>query len=404
MSRPAAPDPSRSGLDRLEISVLPSFSEVDPAAWDALVPPDDPFCTHAFLHTLEASGSATADTGWLPAPVLVHRADGTLVGGAPAWLKGHSYGEYIFDWGWARACERAGIPYYPKVTVAVPFTPATGRRLLVHPAPGGPEGGPTLSQDAVEHAILEGLRHLADAGRASGIHLLFTTAAEHARIPAAGPFLGRVTQQFHWTNAGYTDFDHWLSTFRAKCRKETRRERRRVAELGATLRVIEGPALGPREWGALERFYRLTCEKKWGEAYLTPDFFALAPETLAALAIGLLVEKDGEYVAGALAFQRGRHLYGRYWGCLPGHEALHFEVCYHRPIELCIARGWTRFEAGAQGGHKLRRGLLPAETYSSHWLRHGGLAAAVQEAVEAETAELRAQLPALAHHGPFKRD
>jgi predicted N-acyltransferase len=391
---PSSPSPDQP---RLEISVLPSYREVEAAAWDRLVPPDDPFCTHAFLSALVDSGSATAETGWMPAPVVVREPDGgRLVAAAPAWLKMHSYGEYIFDWGWAKASERAGIPYYPKVLVAVPFTPATGRRLLIEPG-----GDPKV----LEPALVAGLHHLREAGHASGVHLLFLTEGEHARFADHAPrFLRRVTHQFHWTNDGYDSFEHWVSTFRSKVRKETRRERRKPEQLGATVHVLRGDQITAAQWGALEGFYRSTCDKKWGEAYLHPDFFELAPLRLSSMAVALLAEVDGRYVAGALAFQRGRHLYGRYWGCEPGFEPLHFELCYHRPIELCIDEGWTRFEAGAQGNHKLKRGLMPHETLSVHWMAHGGLHDAVARAVAEETAETRAHLAAIAHHGPFRRD
>ncbi len=392
-TNPTPLDPS----GQLEISVLSSFSDIEADEWDTVVPPDDPFCTHAFLSCLEASGSACAETGWMSAPVVVREAGGgRLLAAAPAYVKSHSYGEYIFDWGWAQASERARIPYYPKVLCAVPFTPATGRRLLVHPS---------LSNDLLEPALMSGLRHLADAARASGVHLLFVSEAEHDRIPAHDAhYIPRLTRQFHWTNNQYTSFDDWTSNFRAKCRKETRRERRRVAELGATLHVLRGDEILPAHWGALEEFYRSTCDRKWGEAYLHPEFFSLAPDMLGDMAIALVAEVDGDFVAGALAFHRGAHLYGRYWGCRAGFESLHFEICYHRPIELCIEHGWTRFEAGAQGNHKLRRGLMPSATWSAHWLRHQGLAKAVRQAVLDEALVTTEEMAVLHGHGPFRRD
>jgi predicted N-acyltransferase len=380
---------------RLEISLAPGLGDVEPAAWDALVHPDDPFCTHAFLRLLETSGSACAETGWQPAHALVHH-EGALVGAAPAYVKGHSYGEYIFDWGWANAAERAKLPYYPKVLSAVPFTPATGRRLLAHP---------DADRSLTEPAVWAGLRHLADAAQASGVHVLFLTEQEQQAIAGRdGGSIPRLTHQFHWTNEGYEDWEHWLSGFRSKVRKETRRERCAPEKLGVELRVVPGDQLEEADWRALEGFYRDTIDKKWSHHYLTEEWFEAARTELKHLALGILaVDPQGRRVAGALCFQRGGHLYGRYWGCKPGYEKLHFEVCYHRPIALCIERGWTRFEAGAQGMHKLRRGLLPSPTFSLHWLRHGGLAGAVRDFCEREAAEHRRQMAGMAHHGPFRR-
>lgn len=380
---------------RLEISIAPGLAGVEPTSWDALVHPDDPFCTWAFLRLLETSGSACAETGWQPAHALAHEA-GQLVGAAPAYVKGHSYGEYIFDWGWAQAAERSRIPYYPKVVSSVPFTPATGRRLLSHPE---------RDRSLTEPAVWAGLRHLADASESSGVHVLFLTDEERAGIAGRDPgAIPRLTHQFHWTNQGDASWDAWLSRFRAKVRKETRRERAAPDKLGVELRVVPGDQLEAADWDALEGFYRATVDKKWSHHYLTEAWFAEARTALRHLAMGILaVDTAGRRVAGALCFQRGRRLYGRYWGCLPGYEKLHFEICYHRPIALCIERGWERFEAGAQGMHKLRRGLLPAPTHSLHWLRHGGLSGAVRDFCAREATEHRRQMDALAHHGPFRR-
>jgi uncharacterized protein len=380
----------------LAIELVPGMDKVPQAAWDALVPPDDPFCTWAFLHALEASCSACSRTGWQPAHVLV-RAGDRVVGAAPAYVKGNSYGEYIFDWGWAEASQQARIPYYPKVLSAVPFTPATGRRLLVHP---------DANETEIEAAIWAGLRHLADAADASGIHILFLTESEQGAVAAADTtVIPRLTHQYHWTNDGYADFDEWIGRFRAKVRKETRRERRAPADLGAQVHVRSGAELEPADWAAMEGFYRGTVEKKWSNAYLTPDFFARARTDLAHLALGIIaIDGTGARVAGSLCFQRGGHLFGRYWGCVPGWERLHFELCYHRPIELCIDRGWTRFEAGAQGSHKIKRGLLPSPTWSVHRLHHQGLSDAIRDFCRREALAHMKQMAGLAAHGPFRRD
>lgn len=384
----------------LRIELLPSIHDVDADTWDALVPPDDPFCTHAFLSALEDSGSATAETGWMPAHVLLRSGESAaspVIGGAPAYVKDHSYGEYIFDWGWAEASQRAGLDYYPKVVNAVPFTPATGRRLLV-------AKGCNLPSHVVENALQQGLLKLREAASAHSVHTLFCTEGERQRGEDA-PWIGRVTSQFHWHDQGYGSFDGWLSTFRSKARKEARRERRRPQELDCTVEVVPGTELTAAHWQALHGLYTHTVQKKWARAYLSPAFFHDFRSRLAPIAMGLFARRDDDnaIVAGALAFQRGHSLFGRYWGCRPGFEPLHFELCYHRPIELCLTHGWTRFEAGAQGQHKLKRGLMPAETHSLHWLDHPGLARAVADAVAQETHAIRQHHEALATHGPFKR-
>lgn len=392
MTAPAAPAP-------LEVALNPGLDDIDPDDWDRLTDPSDPFTTHAFLHALEASGSACADTGWAPAHVTVRQGN-TLVAACPAWIKDHSYGEYIFDWGWAQASQRAGLPYYPKIVTAVPFTPAQSRRLLVHPQAGTGDLPPA---DQLRSALFQGLRALADSIEAWSIHVLFCTEEERAGLAQQG-VVPRLTHQFHWVNEGYESFDDWLQRFRSKLRKEARRERRRPEALGAVVHEVRGDDMTDAHWDAIEAFYRDTCSRKWGEAYLTPDFFRLARTELRHLVIGLLAEAEGRFVASALLFQRGAHLYGRYWGCESAYEQLHFELCYHRPIEMCIERGWSRFEAGAQGTHKLRRGLMPSPTYSAHWLRHPGLERAVKEAMQEESRRTELEIDKLAHHGPFRRD
>lgn len=377
----------------LQVELIDALTAVPAAEWDALGSPDDPFTTHDFLSALEVGGSVGPGTGWLPQHVLVRR-QGRLVGAMPLYLKGHSYGEYIFDWGWAEAARRAGIRYYPKLVSAVPFTPATGPRLLVDPTLTG------SAATEIHRALLAGAMHLADAAEASSLHVLFCPEDQRQALEDLG-LIGRRTHQYHWTNQGYTDFDHWLSTFRSRRRKETRRERRLPA--GVQVLDVAGHALSPRQRRAVRDLYEDTCHKRGGHPYLTEESFSLlwsAPKPGSRV---LLAEDGGEVVAMALLFQRGRHLYGRYWGCRPGYESLHFELCYHRPIELCIQHGWTRFEAGAQGQHKIKRGLVPAATWSAHWLAHRGLAAAVAEACRREAHQTVRHMELLAEHGPFRR-
>ncbi len=375
------------------LSVVSGMAEISPARWDALGSADDPFTTWAFLSALEESGSCGPGTGWLPLHLLVH-ADERLVAACPLYVKEHSYGEYIFDWGWARAARQAGLAYYPKLVSAVPFTPATGPRLLVHPDGHAP---------ALRRLLLTGIRQVAEQIGARSAHVLFSTEAEWTQARELPWLVRRVTHQYHWINAGYADWSDWTGRFRSRRRKEAARERAMPGRLGAEVVVARGEELTDEQWRALEAFYRDTVGKKWGHAYLTPEFFQIARQQLAPQIVGLMARAEGRWVAGALAFQRGRHLYGRYWGCLPGFEPLHFELCYHRPIEMCIDAGWTRFEAGAQGQHKVKRGLLPAPTYSLHWLRHGGLHRAVEEATAEERAAAQAQMAELARGAPFRR-
>ena len=379
----------------MEVSVIDNISRVRAEEWDALTGASNPFIEHAFLSALEESGSVGGRSGWSPAHVLVRDDDQRLIGAAPLYVKDNSYGEYIFDWGWAEASQRAGIPYYPKLVSAVPFTPATGRRLLT--------ADPDQPDPEITTALVAGFQAVADAVEAWSIHLLFTTRAERALLAEQHAFLPRTTQQFHWHNAGYESFDHWLSFFRSKDRKNTRRERRRAMESVDRIRVVPGDEVTEAEWRIVRAYYDDTCSRKWGRPYLTDEFFYRLGATLAHRTLVFFAEKGGQVVGSALTFQKGEHLYGRYWGGQPGFRDLHFEVCYHRPIEMCIENGWTLFEAGAQGSHKLKRGLMPAQTFSAHWLRHPGLSEAVADALRREDRAVRRQLAAMVDHGPFRQ-
>ncbi len=381
--------------------MVQGLSEVDAAEWDALVGEDDPFAEHAFLHTLEESGSVGERAGWLPLHLVV-REHGALVGALPLYLKAHSYGEYVFDWGWADAAAHMGEPYYPKLVSMAPLTPATGRRLLLHPRADAPE---------VTRALVAGLREVAERTEASSIHLLYLTPEERdALIDASCDVFGeetaltpRVSMQYHWHARGDASFDEFLSRFRASERKKVRKERRAVADAGLTIHTRPGAELDARDWELLRRFYRDTCRRKGSPAYLTSRFFELAPTRLSHLALAVFAFHGDEPVAATLSFEKGRHLYGRYWGCRDDHEMLHFELCYYRLIERAIARGVTRFEAGAQGGHKLKRGLLPAEVHSAHWIRHPHLRFAVNDFLAREAMQVRRHIEELTEHGPFHR-
>lgn len=381
----------------MRVRLIPQVREVPAAAWDALVGDSDPFVEHAFLDLLEQCGAVGPGTGWLPAHVTVWDGEG-LVGALPLYEKRHSYGEFVFDWGWADAAARAGIPYYPKLVSMVPVTPATGRRLLVHP-----EVERSGGYEPVVRALIDGAFEARAQTGAGAIQILFMTETEARAVASDGRLLPRLSYQFHWHNAPYASFDAFVECFRSSMRKKLRRERRVVAESGVEVRVLSGGALGPEHWRALGRFYRDTCATHGSPVYLPPAFFELAPGFVGRRAVAPLAYRGGHLVAGALAFERGSHLYGRYWGCDGDYEMLHFELCYYRLIERAIARGMTRFEAGAQGTHKLRRGLMPSAIHNAVYIHDPALRGAVTEFLDREAAGVRAQMAMLADHGPFRR-
>lgn len=370
---------------------------VDPAAWDALTGGANPFIEHGFLAGLEASGSVGPGTGWVPRHLLVREAaGGRLVGASPLYLKDDSYGEYIFDWGWANAAHRAGIAYYPKLVSAVPFTPATGPRLLVHP-----DAEAAGDRADIVGALIGGAFAVAERERASGIHWLFCTEREAAELAARG-LLRRLTYQFHWDNAGYASFEDFTAALTSKRRKEVRRERARAQAHGLDVRVLTGAELTGDDWDALYTFYRSTIAQRGAIPYLTRGFYAelarRVPERVRAV-----IAYDGDRaVAGTLNLLAGGHLFGRYWGAVAEYDALHFECCYYRLIDYAIAHGVTHFEAGAQGQHKIARGFLPSATHSAHFIAHPGLRDAIARHLELEAGAVRREMAALAEHGPFK--
>ncbi|HXA71106.1 MAG TPA: GNAT family N-acetyltransferase [Stellaceae bacterium] len=366
------------------IRIVDGLAEVPAAAWDACAGSDNPFLCHAFLEALEASGSATAKTGWLPQHVLIEDAEGRLLAAAPLYLKSHSQGEYVFDHGWAQAYERAGGSYYPKLQAAVPFTPVTGPRLLVRP------GAPPDTAETLIAALVE----VARAHKVSSLHVTFPTRKECERLGAAG-FLQRSGQQYHWENRGYAGFEDFLGALNARKRKQIRRERRDALASGLEIETLTGGDLEPRHWDAFYRFYRATTDHRWGGAYLTRSFFDLLHQRLADRVVLVMAREGARYVAGALNLLGSDTLYGRNWGTIGDYPFLHFEVCYYRALDFAIERGLARVEAGAQGEHKIQRGYMPTPTYSAHWVRDRGFARAIEnflarerEAVAAEIEEL----------------
>ena len=379
-----------------ELTVRPvhSIASVDQSAWNALDHGDSPFLEHAFLRALEDSASVGVRAGWEPVYLLAETSSpvghASLVGAVAGFVKSHSFGEYIFDFAWARASHRAGIPYFPKLVVAAPMTPATGPRLLV--APGA-------ERERVQDALVAALHEVADARGCSSIHLLFVTDAERRALERRG-FAARSSLQFHWQSAGYDSFDDFTSALVSRKRKQIRKERRRARAAIDRLDFVSGDAMTGADVAALDRFYRATVAAHGGMDYLRPGFFERYLELAPGRVRFARAVRDDLAVAGALFLEKGRALYGRYWGADVGAEFLHFEVAYYAAIEHCIARGLEVFEAGAQGEHKLLRGFSPVITNSAHWIRDPDLSRAVSEflaeearAVSVQARELRAYLP-----------
>ncbi|MBX9828121.1 MAG: GNAT family N-acetyltransferase [Xanthobacteraceae bacterium] len=402
----------------LRIRVVPALCEVDADAWNACanpgirssVDPDselcassasktrdisyNPFISHAFLHCLEASGSATARTGWQPQHLLAEAPDGSIAGAVPCYLKSHSRGEYVFDRGWAEAYERAGGEYYPKLQVSVPFTPATGRRLLLRPA---------ANAEQIRAGLTAGLIELCRRHQASSVHLTFLPEAEGTFLADNG-FLHRTDQQFHWENAGYTTFDAFLEALSARKRKSIRRERRDALAPGITVHWLTGSDLTEEIWDAFFTFYMETGSRKWGRPYLTRQFYSLIGQHMAQDIVLMMAKRAGRWIAGAINFRGSDTLFGRHWGAIEHHPFLHFELCYYQAIQYAIEHKLERVEAGAQGEHKLARGYMPVTTHSAHYIADPGLRRAVADYLVRERAYVEAAGQELAAAAPFRKD
>jgi uncharacterized protein len=377
----------------VQITVIDSIAAVPAEEWDALAPapggrPLDPFTTHRFLHALESSGSVGRGTGWQVQHLTARDAAGRLVGAAPFYVKSHSQGEYIFDHAFADAWQRAGGRYYPKLQSAVPFTPATGRRFL-----GAEEARAPLMQAMQRAAAQNGL---------SSAHVTFCTEAE-ALVGAEAGFLHRVTQQYHWQDAGFGDFDGFLASLASRKRKAIRKERATAQAFGGSVRLLTGEAIRPAHWDAFWAFYQDTGSRKWGRPYLTRAFFDAVHATMRDDTLLILAERDGRPVAGALNFIGAETLYGRYWGCVEDHPCLHFELCYYQAIDWALAHGLRRVEAGAQGEHKLARGYLPVPVHSLHWFADARFMQAVADYLRNEGAAVRDEMRLLAEFAPFRK-
>lgn len=376
----------------MQAQIVTAIEALDPGEWDALTPPGarplDPFTTHRFLSALERSGSVGPGTGWQPQHLVLRRGE-RLVAAMPLYVKSHSQGEYIFDHAFADAWTRAGGRYYPKLQSAVPFTPATGARLLGDPALRG--------------TLLATLREAMAGNRMSSAHVTFCTADEAALGPGAG-FLHRVTTQYHWQDAGYGDFDGFLAALSSRKRKTIRRERAVAQGFGGTIRALSGDDLRPDHWDAFWTFYQDTGSRKWGRPYLTRAFFDEVHATMRGDVLLILAERNGRAVAGALNFIGRQTLFGRYWGCIEDHPCLHFELCYYQAIDWALRHGLPRVEAGAQGEHKLARGYLPTPVHSLHAFADSRFQEAVADYLAAEARAIGDEIEVLTACGPFRRN
>jgi len=386
------PEPS------IDITLCAAIADIPANEWDALACPEaqdggrpfDPFTTHRYLLALERSQSVGGRSGWQPHPMLARRG-GALIAATPMFAKNHSQGEYIFDHSWADAFERAGGSYYPKLQIAVPFTPATGRRFLT--APGAEAEG--------RAALIAGAIQLAEQNGLSSLHVTFCTAPEAEAGEKMG-LMHRVTQQYHWENQGYATFDDFLAQLSARKRKAIRKERQ-TANAGLAVQCLTGDAIQPAHWDAFWTFYQNTGARKWGTPYLTRAAFDAFHDTMRDDILLVLALRDDQPVAGALNFIGRDTLFGRYWGCTEDHPCLHFELCYYRAIDWAIANGLQRVEAGAQGEHKLARGYLPVPVHSLHWIADESFARAVAQYLEAERAAVCEDIEVITRYGPFRK-
>nr|WP_229409895.1 GNAT family N-acetyltransferase [Massilia timonae] len=371
--------------------IVSDLSEVGQASWDALVraqPAPTPFLSYAFLHALHASGSASPETGWQPQFLLLFDEQDALAAALPLYVKGHSYGEYVFDWAWADAYQRHGLDYYPKLLSAIPFTPVAGARLMARDA-------------EARAALVDVLCATQRATEVSSTHVLFPPEDEARQLADAG-FLLRSGVQFHWLNGGYRSFDEFLATLEQKKRKNIRAERRKVAEAGVTLRRVRGVDATREDWMLFNRCYRNTYREHHSTPYLNLDFFLRIGETMPDNILLVIAQKEGRAIAASLVIHDADTLYGRYWGALEHVACLHFETAYYQPLEFCIEQGIATFEGGAQGEHKMARGFLPTRTWSAHWLAHPSFADAVERFLEREADGIDDYMDELNERNPFR--
>ena len=385
-------------MTKIRPKLCGSACELGASAWDLLANPErralpHPFTRHAFFAALEESGSANTKTGWRPAHCLLERA-GAPIALLPLYLKSHSSGEYVFDHGWAEAFERAGGRYYPKLQSSVPFTPATGRRLLIAAGEDQAEMG---------RLLLHAAENVVEQLRASSLHITFMTESEWKLAGQLG-FLGRTDKQFHWDNQNYASFDGFLGALSSAKRKTLRKERAAVIAAGVSFEWLTGRDLTEAVWDAFFECYTTTGNQKWNPPYLTREFFSRVGTSMGEQILLIMAKVDGRYIAGALNFFDDTTLYGRNWGCVGFVPFLHFEACYYQAIDFAISKGLFRVEAGAQGSHKLLRGYLPRPTYSAHYIAHPGLRRAVADYLENERAAVAEHIEELMGQAPFRKE
>lgn len=380
----------------MQIQIAHSIDAVSAAQWNRLNPDNNPFLRHEFLAALEHHDCVGRTFGWLPHHILIQDEQRSLIGAAPLYLKTNSYGEFVFDWAWADAYERAGMAYYPKAVCATPYTPATGPRLLV---------GNDDNADAIRKALMQTALELTRQNDLSSLHWLFPDAVDTGHLEDAGYML-RLGCQFHWSqpHPGYRDFDDFLDTFTAHKRKKLKRERRRVAESGIELRIIHGNEADEGHWQTISHYYQSTFDRKWGTATLNLPFFREVGRTMGEQVVLIFAYADERPVAGALCFRSPTALYGRHWGCDADYHSLHFETCYYQGIDYCIREGLTLFEPGAQGEHKVSRGFLPTPTWSAHWIEDARFREAIADFLRREQRAMIDYIHTLQEHLPYKAD
>ncbi len=384
------------GTDRLVIRTADDIADIGAADWDRCAGTaggaGNPFVSYDFLHALEETGCCNAESGWLPQHLVLEDPDGSVRGVVPAYLKNHSYGEYVFDWGWGDAYERAGGRYYPKLQISVPFSPVTGPRLL---APAGPE------QVRDRLLLINGLIRVCEKLGISNFHVTFPTE-EEARLMAGAGLMLRHGQQYHWHNQGYESFDDFLGALMSRKRKAIRRERREVAESGIRVRTLTGGEIKGEHWDHFHQFYVDTYDRKWGYPYLTRGFFEALGDRMADRVALVVADIEGVMVAGALNLISDEALIGRNWGAAGDFRFLHFEACYYQAIDFAIAHGLSRVEAGTQGPHKVQRGYLPSPTWSAHWVASSGFQSAIEKFLDEERRAIDREMAMWMRHSPYR--
>jgi len=380
------------------IRILQSINDIDADQWNGCANPAsqhfNPFLSHCFLRALEDSKSVGPGTGWQSFHLVLENADGSETYGLmPLYVKGHSQGEYVFDYAWADAWQRAGKNYYPKLQSSIPFTPATGRRLLVCDGQNPAE---------IQTQLMNGALQVAEEMDVSSLHLTFLPKPEWDSLGAMG-LLQRMDQQYHWENQRYANFEAFLDALTSKKRKNIRRERKQALENNISVELLQGEAIKEHHWDAFYTFYMDTGDRKWGTPYLSREFFSLVSASMATDILLIMASRNGQYIAGALNFVGSETLYGRNWGCIEHHRFLHFEICYYQAIEYAIDHGLKFVEAGAQGAHKIARGYVPRATFSAHWIKDEGFRAAVANYLKEERGHVLSDINHLSQHIPFKR-